>query len=235
MPAWPERPSTVIVGSRLPRQAIQTSRSPGSGTIAPSARSSRAIARPPGARRLLLRDRVHDQVALEADAEPGEHLGGERHARDAALHVARPAAVHATVRDDGRERVVRPALARLDRDDVDVAVEQQRTPSTGAREARSQLRTALEGEAVGHHRMAGERRDVGLPDAHVGARALEALCEVALQRELLAGRVARLVRRRVEADQRAQQLDEVVPATLDLVAHRLLGGRQRHRALTPRS
>jgi hypothetical protein len=83
--------------------------------------------------------------------------------------------------------------------------------------------------------MAGERCDLGLPHADVGARALEPLGEVALQRGLLAGRGARLVRRRVEPDQRAEQLDEVASAPLDLSADGLLGGCQRQRALTRRS
>ena len=126
--------------------------------------------------------------------------------------------MHAPVGDDGGERVVRPALARLDRDDVDVPVEEQRPAAAGTREAGGQLRTAREAESHGHHRVSAERGDVGLPDAHVGAGALQALGEIGLQRSLLARRLAVLMRRRVEADQRAQQLDEVVPATLDLVA-----------------
>ena len=43
-----------------------------------------------------------------------------------------------------RERVVRPALARLDRDDVDVPVEEQRPAAARAGEARRELRTARE-------------------------------------------------------------------------------------------
>jgi hypothetical protein len=83
--------------------------------------------------------------------------------------------------------------------------------------------------------MAGERRDLGLPQAHVGPGASEPLREEALQCELVAGGIARLMRRRVEPDQRAQQLDEVGPAPLDLGADGLLGGCQRQRALTLRS
>ena len=66
MPAWPARPSTVIVGSRLPRHAIHTSRPLGSGTIAPSACSVRAVDEAAGAGRLLVRDGVDDEIAERA-------------------------------------------------------------------------------------------------------------------------------------------------------------------------
>ncbi len=47
MPAWPARPSTVIVASREPRQATSTARSLGSVTMAASAWRVRAEASPP--------------------------------------------------------------------------------------------------------------------------------------------------------------------------------------------
>ena len=76
--------------------------------------------------RLLVRVRRDDQVAGEADTFRGEHLGGEHHRRDPALHVAGAAAVELPVSHLRGERLARPALARLDRDDVDVAVEDER-------------------------------------------------------------------------------------------------------------
>ena len=61
--------------------------------------------------RLLLADRVDDQVACELDAEPRERLGGEHHRGDAAFHVARATAVNDAVLDDPCERMVPPAVS----------------------------------------------------------------------------------------------------------------------------
>ncbi len=100
---------------------------------------------PAGAGRLLLGDGVDDQVAGERHAELGERAGGDDHARDAALHVARAAPVEQPVAHVGDERVgLRPVAARLGVDDVDVAVEQQRPPAAAAAEARDELRPAVE-------------------------------------------------------------------------------------------
>ena len=129
----------------------------------------------------------------------------------------------------------RPALARLDRDDVDVAVEEQRPAAARAGEACDELRTAREAES--RRAPSGVRRSAATSGSQTLSRRRRA---PAARRDRPAARAPRaarrrLMRRRVEADERAQQLDEVVRATLDLVAHRLLGGRQRHRGLTPRS
>ena len=111
---------------------------------------------PAGAGGLLVGDRVDQHVAAQRHAEPHERLGGEHHRRHAALHVARAAAVELSVALGGAERVARPALARLDRDGVDVAVEQQAAAAARAREAGEQLRAALEAQpgrdlaAAGH-------------------------------------------------------------------------------------
>ena len=102
--------------------------------------------------RLLVGDRVHEQVAGEADVEPGERLGGQHHRRDAALHVAGAAAVELAVAHDRRVRVVRPALLGLAGDDVDVAVEQEAAPAARPGEARQQLRPAVEVEVERHLR-----------------------------------------------------------------------------------
>ncbi len=181
-----------------------------------------------GSGRLLVRDGVDDEIAAQVDTERGEHLGRQRHAGDAALHVACSAAVDAPVLDDRGERVVRPALARLDRDDVDVAVQEERPAAAGAREARDELRATREREPLRDHRMRRERRDVRFPGLHGRAGLLEPRGEVALQCRLVARARAGLAHGRVEPDQRAQQLDELVLAPGDLVAHRLLGVRQRH-------
>ena len=87
-----------------------------------------------GTGRLLVGDRVDDQIARQRHAQIGQRAGRDDHARDAALHVARPAAVEQTLALDRRERVrERPGRARLDVDDVDVAVEQKGTTAAGSR------------------------------------------------------------------------------------------------------
>ena len=99
---------------------------------------------PAGAGRLLVGDGVHDHVAGELHAEPREHLGRVDHARDAALHVARAAPVQVAVADLGPIRVARPALARVGRDDVDVAVQEQALAAARAGEPGGELRAAVE-------------------------------------------------------------------------------------------
>ena len=170
MPAWPARPRTVMRGSRLPRHATHTTRPLGSGTIAASACEQARGEEAAGAGRLLLGDRVDDQVAGQRHAELRERAGGHDHARDAALHVARPAPVEPAVADHGGERIrLRPVAARLDVDDVDVAVEQQRAAAAAAAEARDELRAPVERELVGHHRVRAQRGRVGLVQDDVGA------------------------------------------------------------------
>ena len=116
---------------------------------------------PAGARRLLVGDGVDDQVAAQAHAQLGQQLGGEHHCGDAALHVAGAAPVEVAVAHLGRERVARPALARLGRHHVDVAVEQQAGPPPDAGEAGGHLRAALEAERAGD--LAAARDLVGRP------------------------------------------------------------------------
>ena len=76
--------------------------------------------------------------------------------------------------------------------------------------------------------MRRERRNVRFPGLHGRARKLEPPGEVALECRLVTRGGAGLAHGRVESDQRAQQLDELVLTPGDLVAHRLLGVRQRH-------
>ena len=166
-------------------------------------------------------------------SEARERLGGQHHGRHAALHVARAAAVEHPVAHDRRVRVVRPALLRLARDDVDVAVEQQAATAAGAGEAREQLRPAVEVELERHLAPAHVLgRAAPRVDRRAGGR--QPLGEMRLQRGLVARRVARVARRRVEADQRGGQLDELVAALGDRlddalleVVHRLAFKRRR--------
>jgi hypothetical protein len=167
-----------------------------------------------GARRLLVGDRVHEQVAGEPDAEAREHLCGRHHRRDAALHVARAAPEEQAVAHDGRVRVVRPACLRLARDDVDVAVQEQAAPAAGAREAREQLWPAREVE-LERHLPAAHVLGPRLPDLDGRAGRAQPRREVGLERRLVACRVARVACRRVEPDQVGGELHELVAALGD--------------------
>ena len=159
--------------------------------------------------------------------------GGDDHARDAALHVAGAAAVEPAVAHHGGERVgLRPVGARLDVDDVDVAVEQQRAPAAAAAEARDELRAAVEREPVGHHRVRPQRGGVGLVQLDLGAVRAQQRGDVLLQRALLARGRARGVRHGVEGHELARQRDERVAARRDGVDDALLVGRELHEADT---
>ena len=177
---------------------------------------------PAGAGRLLVGDRVHEQVARQADAERGERLGCQHHRCDAALHVAGAAAVELSVAHHRGVRIARPALLGLARDDVDVAVEQQAAPAARACEARQQLRAPVEVEVEGHL-PAEDVLGPGLPDLDCGTRRRQALRQVGLQRGLVARRIARVARRRVEADESRGELDELVAARGDRLGDALLG------------
>ena len=157
MPACPARPCTVIRGSRLPRQAIQTSKPLGSGTIAPSARSACAIASPPA-------PVDSSSVTVFTIRSPCSGTPSDASTSAASTMQATPpfmsqvprpcTAPSATTASNGS---CAPAVARLDRDHVDVAVEEQRATAAAAGEPRRQLRPAGEREAVRHHRVPGER------------------------------------------------------------------------------
>ena len=95
---------------------------------------------------LLLDDADHRERAGErVGVGLEQRLDGQRDHREARLHVAGAAAVHPAVRDDGLERRRRPALRVARRDDVDVAVQEQRATLARAvsrRPAAGRRRTA---------------------------------------------------------------------------------------------
>ena len=187
---------------------------------------------PARAGRLLLGHRVDDEIAGQRHAELGQHAGGRHHARDAALHVTRPTAVEQAVAELGGERVgQRPVRSRLDVDDVDVAVEQQRAPAAAAAEARDELRPALERELVGHHRVGSQRRRIRLVQNDLGAVGAQQRREVLLQRALLARWSAGRVRHGVEGHQLARQRHERVAARDHGSDDALLLGRELHDAI----
>jgi hypothetical protein len=86
------------------------------------AQSGRRDGERPGAGGLLVGDCVDDEIAHERHLQRAQDLGGEQHARHAALHVARPASEHPAVAQRRHERIARPQLARLDAHHVDVPV-----------------------------------------------------------------------------------------------------------------
>ena len=173
-------------GSRLPRQATQTTRPLGSGTIAASACSVRAAKSPPA-------PVDSSSVTVLTIRSPASGTPSSARAQAAMTMLATPpfmshapAPVEAAVADHGGERVgLRPVGERLDLDDVDVAVEQQRPPAAAAAEARDELRAALERELVGHHRVRPQRGRVGLVQLDLGAVGAQQGGEVLLQRALL--------------------------------------------------
>src|SRR5262249_30655798 len=150
----------------------------------------------------------------ERRAERGDDLRREHHRRDAALHVARAAAVQAAVPHLGPEGVARPLLARLHGDRVDVAVEQEAPAAARAGEARGELRPAREVEARREERLALEPRGVRLPDLDLGAGIAEPVRQEGLEPRLVARRIADRAGGRVEADERGGELDELGPAAL---------------------
>jgi hypothetical protein len=138
-----------------------------------------------GSGRLLLADRVHDQVTREPDLHLREGLGGGDHGGDATLHVACTPAVNDTVLEDGREGIVAPALARLHRDDVDVAVEEECSAIARPPEARHELWPTGERKTLGSHRVARDQGLIGLPQANLGPVITQALCEHRLECSLV--------------------------------------------------
>ena len=120
-----------------------------------------------------------------------EHLRGEHHRRDPALHVAGAAPVELPVAHLGGERVARPAVARLDRDDVDVPVEDERPAAACAAPPRDELRPcrrsrgpAARAASPASAAASGSQRSISAPVAR------SRVGEVLLQRRLLPRRVA---------------------------------------------
>ena len=118
MPAWPARPSTVMRGRRLPRQATQTSRPLGSGTIARVGLRACAHATSPPA---PVDSSSVTVLTIRSPAQPHAERG--QHARRRApCRPRRPSCRTRRGRaprrraTHGRERVgLRPVGARLDR------------------------------------------------------------------------------------------------------------------------
>ena len=134
--AWPGRPSTVTTGVSEPRHA-RPHLEPGrlradAGVGAHAVLHARRCPPAPDDSSSVF---VHTTtVAGEPDAEPRERLGREHHAADAALHVARAAAVEVAVADLGAHGSLVQRSTGSGGDDVDVPVQQQRAAAAGAGE-----------------------------------------------------------------------------------------------------
>jgi hypothetical protein len=177
---------------------------------------------------LLVGVRRHEQIAREPDPEPRQNLGGERHAGDAALHVAGPAPVELAVTYLRLERVARPLLEWLVRHGVDVTVEDEASSAALAGEARDELGAAVEPHPGWVQRLAVEIGRVGLEELGLGSRRLQPSGEMLLQGALLSGRIGRVPRGGVEADQPRGQFDELALAASDLGDDLLLERGERH-------
>ena len=181
------------------------------------------------AARLLVGVGADDDVAAQGAAR-GQRLGRDDHRRDATLHVARPAARDDAVAHLRVERVVLPAVLATGRDDVDVPVEQQRAAAAGAAEAGHELRPTLEADALDRHGMAGDVLRRRLPDVDLRTGAAQPVGEVLLERGLLPRRhLDARAGLGVEADERAGEVDDVVPTGRDRVDEGALVGVERLR------
>ena len=159
---------------------------------------------------LLLDHALVDEPARKrARGERG--LDAEEHRGHSALHVARPAAVHATVCDLGAERLLRPAVDRLGADDVHMPVEDERAAATLAdrSDERAPAFVGHEGDAA--VRPLGQARGIGDDRLHLEAELPQARLDELLRRLLLAEQAR-------HANQIGQEPDRVVEAALDRAA-----------------
>ncbi len=147
---------------------------------------------------LLVAEDAEDEVAARAQLAPGGAEERVDEHRDAALHVERAAAPDDAVDEVARERRARPVLA-VRRDDVDVAVEEERRRLARPRDAREQVRARL----------------VAREDPPFDARLVEQAAHVGDAGALVAGRV-----RRVEPQQVPQQVDDVAHSSASASSRR---------------
>ena len=181
---------------------------------------------PAGAGRLLLGDRVDDQVAGQRDAELGERAGRRRPCSprrpSCRTRRGRRAGRRGRPRRTGR---LRPVGARLDVDDVDVAVEQQRATAAAAAEARDELRAARRTSAPrapSGAAAARRRRARAASTSAPWARSSAARCSCSARS--CARRRPRRVRDRVERHELARECHERLAARGDGVDDALLLG-----------
>ena len=199
----------VMIGVREPRQATQVSNPVGSAQMPASAFDAAGDGgHAAGARRLLVGDRAPDDVALGLHTEPAQRLERHQHRAQAALHVAGAAPVEPAVAHVGLEGIRRPAIDGLRRDGVDVAQQKEAAAGPVAAQSRGQLRPAAKAQSVGQEAVADGR--LGLPEVGLGADRLEACLEQPLQTFLVARRVVDVACGRVESDELADEVDELV-------------------------
>jgi hypothetical protein len=168
-----------------------------------------------GSRRLLVRVRAKQHIAVQFHAQTIQNLEREAARSDSTLHVPDAAAYQQTVADLGSERIDTPILDRTCRDGVDVTVEEKATARRPAGETSDQLRAADEVEIVGDESvsLAG---GLGLPKVDLCADATKAVCQVALQRLFVPCRIANGSSRRVERHELLYERDQLVCAAASL-------------------
>ena len=180
-----------------------------------------------GARRLLVGDGVHDRRRRRASRPggraPRSHRPCTRRRPSCRTRRARRGCRRESRPGSGRSS---SALAGSDGTTSMWPFRSRLGPSAGARVAGGELRAAVEGKARRDLARAARRRPrLRLPDVDGGARPAQPLSEVCLEVGLRTGRVVRLPRGRVEADQRRRQLDQLLAPGGNLVEDALL---QRH-------
>ena len=188
---------------------------------------------PARARRLLLGDRVDDQVAGERNAELGQDAGRHDHARDAALHVARRrgrrAGRRASTAAKGSASVqfARGSTSTTSTWPLSSSVRPPPLPRKRATSCGRPSNVSSSG-TIGCGRSEARVRLVQLDLGAVGSQQRR---QVLLQRALLSRRGARRVRDRVERHELARQRDEGLAARGHGVDDALLLGRDLHDAI----
>jgi hypothetical protein len=126
--------------------------------------------------------------------------GREHHCGDAPFHVAGAAPQTSPSRTTASNGSTVHADTGSTSTTSTWPLQQQRAPAAGSGEAGDELRPAGKREAGRHHRVTVERRGVRLCHLDLGARGLEASCEMCLQRGFVSRVVAFNVCPRVESD-----------------------------------
>src|SRR5262249_30698192 len=134
---------------------------------------------------LLVDDDIDHDIPLGGEPELFQILDCEHVAGDATLHVAGTAAVDPSILDRGRPRVIAPALTVAARNDVGMAVEQQRTTAARSLQSRNDvwavLITTIDWTIAG---MLFQLFPIGFPHVDFQADLLEIVVHVLLNRRL---------------------------------------------------
>ena len=219
-------------GSRLPRQATQTTRPLGSGTIAASACSVRAANSPPApvdsssVTVLTIRS-----PASVTPSSASVHAASTMHATPPFMsHAPRPysrPSRSTAVNGSGCVQSARGSTSTTSTWPLSSSV----LPPPLPRKRATSCGRPVNVEPVGHHRVRPQRLGIGLVQLDLGAVPAQERREVLLQRALLARRRTGRVRDRVVADELAREHHEGVAAVGDGVGDGLFLWRELHDAI----